>query len=105
MPSRRMTRVVEALSVAQDRVEGEEDEEHDEEQEQKEVTLFDDDQPDDARDECICLLLEDGARGFDSDSPVMWRIMCELVQLARVPQLINEAVVGLAISKQQQQQP
>jgi hypothetical protein len=32
----------------------------------------------------------------------MRRILRELAQLARVPQLINEAVVGMAMSQQQQ---
>ncbi|KAG1655179.1 hypothetical protein FOA52_011488 [Chlamydomonas sp. UWO 241] len=96
-----MTRVVEVLSQARD-VEGEEEDEDDEEQEQKQVTMFDDDQPDDARDECVRLLLVHGARGFNNSSPVMWRIIREYALMARVPQLINDAVVGLAISKQQQ---
>ncbi|KAG1658990.1 hypothetical protein FOA52_008692 [Chlamydomonas sp. UWO 241] len=67
-----MTKVVEALSWVQE----EDEEEQDEEQEQKQgVTLFDDDQPDDARDECVRLLLEHGAHGFNNNSPVMWRII------------------------------
>ncbi|KAG1655177.1 hypothetical protein FOA52_005795 [Chlamydomonas sp. UWO 241] len=92
-----MTRVVEALSEARD---VEEDDE--EEQEQKQVTLFDDDQPDDTRDECARLLLEHGAHSFNNNSTVMWRIIREYALMARKPQLINKAVVGLAISKQQQ---
>ncbi|KAG1664275.1 hypothetical protein FOA52_009777 [Chlamydomonas sp. UWO 241] len=95
-----MIRVVEALSEARD-VEEDDEEEEDEEQEQKQVTLFDDDQPDDARAECVRLLLEHGARGFNNNSPVMWCIIREHALMARVPQLINEAVVGLAISQQQ----
>ncbi|KAG1655174.1 hypothetical protein FOA52_005792 [Chlamydomonas sp. UWO 241] len=94
---------MEALSEAQDMDEDEVEEEQDEEQEHKQVTVFDDDQPDDARDECIRLLLEHGARGLNNNSTVMWRIIREYALMARVPQLINEAVVGLAISQQQQQ--
>jgi hypothetical protein len=78
-----MTVVVEELS----QVPYEEEDEEEEDEEQKLQSLFDDDQPDDARDECIRLLA---------------RIMRDLALLARVPQLINEAVVGMAISQQQQ---
>jgi hypothetical protein len=57
----------------------------------------DDDQPDGARDGCVrLLLLELGGGGFDSYSPVMKRIIREVFQLARVPQLLNEAVGGMA---------
>jgi hypothetical protein len=66
--------------------------------------MFGDDQPDDACDECIRLPLERGARA-ESDSPVVWRIICEYAQLARVPQLLNEAVVGVAIARQQDHKP
>ncbi|KAG1655176.1 hypothetical protein FOA52_005794 [Chlamydomonas sp. UWO 241] len=97
-----MTRVVEVLSRAR-YVEDDEADEQDEEQAPHAVTLFDDDQPDDARDECVRLLLEHGARGFTNNSPVMWRIIREYALMARVSQLINEAVVGLASSQQQQQ--
>jgi hypothetical protein len=61
--------------------------------------LLDDDKPDDARDECVRLLFVLGARGFDSNSPVVLRIIRESLQLASVPHLINEAVVGLAIAR------
>ncbi|KAG1675862.1 hypothetical protein FOA52_001519 [Chlamydomonas sp. UWO 241] len=57
--------------------------------------LFQDDQPDGVRDECVRLLLEQGAPY--TNSPCESRIIRELCQLARVPQLINEAVVGMAI--------
>jgi hypothetical protein len=67
--------------------------------------MFGSDRPDDARDECICLLLERGARGYDSNSPVISRIIQECVQLARVPQLLNEAVVGVAIAREQDRKP
>jgi hypothetical protein len=64
--------------------------------------LFDDDTPDDDRDECVRLLLEMGANSFDARRPVFSRIIRELAQMARVPQLINDAVVGMAFAKQQQ---
>ncbi|KAG1672227.1 hypothetical protein FOA52_002928 [Chlamydomonas sp. UWO 241] len=64
--------------------------------------MFDDDQPDDARDECVCLLMELGARcGVCDSTPVMARIIREVFAMKRVPQLINEAVVGLAAVRQQ----
>ncbi|KAG1677157.1 hypothetical protein FOA52_000963 [Chlamydomonas sp. UWO 241] len=63
--------------------------------------LFDDNQPDDVRDECIRLLLEFGARGFDFNRPCVMRIVRELAALARVPQLLNKAVVGAALAQQQ----
>jgi hypothetical protein len=63
--------------------------------------MFGSDQPDDARDECVRMLLERGARGYDSNSPVISRIIQEYVQLSRVPQLVNEAIVGLAVARQQ----
>ncbi|KAG1680817.1 hypothetical protein FOA52_008150 [Chlamydomonas sp. UWO 241] len=68
---------------------------------QRSTEMFDEDQPDDIRDMCICLLLEQGARGFDSNSPVMSRIIRESFALARLPQLINEAVLGIAAAQQQ----
>ncbi|KAG1679634.1 hypothetical protein FOA52_006151 [Chlamydomonas sp. UWO 241] len=67
--------------------------------------MFDDDQPDDARDECVRLLLPRGARGFDSNGPVVSRIICDLAQLASVPQRINDAVVGMAAAWQQTPKP
>ncbi|KAG1654688.1 hypothetical protein FOA52_008549 [Chlamydomonas sp. UWO 241] len=68
---------------------------------------FANDQPDDVRDECFRLLLERGACTARAwcDNPVVSRIVCELAQLARVPQLINEAVVGLVFAHQGQQPP
>jgi hypothetical protein len=67
--------------------------------------LFDDDLPDDARDESLRLLLEFGARGFDFNRPCVLRIVRELAALARVPQLLNEAVVGVAVVLLQQRLP
>jgi len=63
--------------------------------------LFGDDKPDDARDECVRLLLERGASSIvpEMARPVLSRIVRELAQMARVPHLINEAVVGMAALK------
>ncbi|KAG1677965.1 hypothetical protein FOA52_001383 [Chlamydomonas sp. UWO 241] len=63
--------------------------------------MFDNDTPDDARDECIRLLLARGARMVPArcNSPVMARIIHEYAQLASVPQLINDAVVDMAIER------
>ncbi|KAG1674029.1 hypothetical protein FOA52_000335 [Chlamydomonas sp. UWO 241] len=67
--------------------------------------LFVSDQPDDVRDECIYLLLERGARCTAcAGTPVVSRIICELAQMARVPQHVNAAVVQLAFARQQQEQ-
>ncbi|KAG1662721.1 hypothetical protein FOA52_014587 [Chlamydomonas sp. UWO 241] len=60
--------------------------------------MFDNDQPDDNRDECVRLLIARGARILLS--PVVSRIIREQfctddAQMARVPQFINEAVVGI----------
>ncbi|KAG1678731.1 hypothetical protein FOA52_012770 [Chlamydomonas sp. UWO 241] len=60
--------------------------------------MFDDDQPDDDRDECVRVLIACGARILLS--PVVSRIIRELcsnddAQMARVPRLINKAVVGI----------
>jgi hypothetical protein len=66
--------------------------------------MFRHDQPDYVRDECLCLM-ELGARvpGVPGlclrSSPVVSRIIQERFLLARVPQLINEAVVGLAVMR------
>ncbi|KAG1678851.1 hypothetical protein FOA52_003519 [Chlamydomonas sp. UWO 241] len=60
---------------------------------------------DDARDECIILLLERGARAFDSHNLVMTRIISGLARRARDTERINLAVVRMAIKWQQQQQP
>ncbi|KAG1675890.1 hypothetical protein FOA52_001547 [Chlamydomonas sp. UWO 241] len=67
--------------------------------------LLDNDHPD-VRDECVRLLLEQhgAATGFSLSSPVVSRIFRELSQLARVPQLINEAVVEMALEREQRQQ-
>jgi hypothetical protein len=64
--------------------------------------MFGSDQPDDVRDECIHLLLERGASYPLTRSPVVSRIIKEYVQLARVPQLVNEAIVGVAFMLKQQ---
>ncbi|KAG1667353.1 hypothetical protein FOA52_001413 [Chlamydomonas sp. UWO 241] len=79
-----------------------------EEEEEERVKLFVDDHPNDARDECIRLLLERGAAIFDATlppacRPVLSRIIREHAQLARVPQLLNEAVLGVAIARQPDQ--
>jgi hypothetical protein len=79
-----------------------------EDEEEERVNLFDDDQPDDTRDECIRLLLlelERGARAALPGSPVISRIIREYALMARVPQLLNEAVLGVAIARQQDQKP
>ncbi|KAG1669572.1 hypothetical protein FOA52_006345 [Chlamydomonas sp. UWO 241] len=79
-----------------------EDVEEDEERAGLGVLLLGDNHPDDARDEVIRLLLELGAGGYDASIPVVKRVMQELAQSARVPQLLNEAVVGVAIARRQQ---
>jgi hypothetical protein len=68
--------------------------------------MFGSDQPDDARDECVRLLIERGARGYyyESKSPVISRIFREALALARVPQLLNEAVLGVAFAQQHESQ-
>jgi hypothetical protein len=66
--------------------------------------MFGNDTPDDARDESV-RLLERGAFVARPTSPVISRIIQECVQLARVPQLLNEAVVGVAVARQQDQKP
>ncbi|KAG1674962.1 hypothetical protein FOA52_014757 [Chlamydomonas sp. UWO 241] len=65
--------------------------------------MFGSDQPDVARDERIRMLFERGASYPSMPSPVVSRIICEMAQLARVPQLLNEAFVGVAIARQQDQ--
>jgi hypothetical protein len=62
--------------------------------------LFEDDQPDGVRDNSVRLLLELGAPY--TNSPCESRIIRECLALARVPQLINEAVVGMAVARGQQ---
>jgi ankyrin repeat protein len=64
--------------------------------------LFDVDQPEDARDECVHLLMEYGAQMVPArcSSPVFKRIIRECFAQARVPQRINEAVLGMAIARQ-----
>ena len=69
------------------------------------MDLFDVDQPNDARDECVRLLLELGAGGYNPDSPVMRRIIRDRFALARAPQLLNEAVIGVAIARRQRCEP
>jgi ankyrin repeat protein len=64
--------------------------------------MFDNDTPDGARDECVALLLELGADSFNLRRPVIARIIRECFALARVPQLVNEAIVGMAMVRQQQ---
>ncbi|KAG1681541.1 hypothetical protein FOA52_014047 [Chlamydomonas sp. UWO 241] len=59
-----------------------------------------DDQPDDARDECVRLLLDFGASGFSVTYTCEKRIVRELAALARVPRIINDALVGLAVALQ-----
>jgi hypothetical protein len=76
--SKHMTEVMEALSLAP-----------------RSKQLLYDTKPDDTRDECVRLLLEHGARGYDSSSPVVSRIVCALAQQALVQQRTNEAVVGM----------
>jgi hypothetical protein len=62
--------------------------------------LFDDSKPDDARDECVRLLIEFGADNYNpSRHPVFSRIIREALATARVPRLINEAVVGMAVAR------
>ncbi|KAG1659659.1 hypothetical protein FOA52_007246 [Chlamydomonas sp. UWO 241] len=62
--------------------------------------LFEDDQPDGVRDECVRLLLELGAPY--TNSACESRIIREGLALARVPQLINEAIVDMAVARGQQ---
>jgi hypothetical protein len=75
-----------------------------EDEDEEGFNLFDDDRPDGVRDECVRMLVERGARAL-ADIPAVWRIIQECVQLARVPQLVNEAIVGLAVARQQDQKP
>jgi hypothetical protein len=96
-----MTQIMEALCQDIQVEDGEEDDE-DEQHVEHFRSLFDDDQPDAARDECIHLLLEHGAEVFLASSPVMKRIIRECFAMARVPQRINEAVVGMAIARGQE---
>ncbi|KAG1665417.1 hypothetical protein FOA52_005759 [Chlamydomonas sp. UWO 241] len=97
-----MTKEMEALCqdipVEVEEEEGEEEEDH----EERFSSLVDDDQPDPTRDECIRLLLEHGADAVRATSTVMKRITRELASMVRVPQRINEAVLGIAMSRQQQ---
>jgi hypothetical protein len=90
-----MTQVMEAFCR--------QEEDSDEEESDEAGHLFDIDQPNNARDECVRLLLEHGSAGYDPGSPVVRRIISECVALARAPQLLNEAVMGVAIARQQQQ--
>jgi hypothetical protein len=96
-----MTKVMEALFQGR-----QEDEDEDaEEWQEVRVNVFGVDMPDNARDECVRLMFEHGAGGYDPSSPVIRRIIREHAQLARVPQLLNVAVLGMAIKRQQQEQP
>ncbi|KAG1674690.1 hypothetical protein FOA52_007214 [Chlamydomonas sp. UWO 241] len=81
------TRVMEALCWVYDEDKQGEMDNGDEEDErgEKKLSLFDDDQPDDVRDECIRLLLEHGAFAVPYTSPVMSRIICKVFAMARVP--------------------
>ncbi|KAG1674692.1 hypothetical protein FOA52_007216 [Chlamydomonas sp. UWO 241] len=95
-----MTEVMKALCWVDDEDEEEESDADDEDKKgEKKLALLNDDQPDDARDECIRLLLEHGACVVRPQSPVMSRIIRELAQSARVPQRLNEAVLGVAIAR------
>lgn len=76
-----------------------------EEEEERYMNVVDNDQPDAARDECIRLLIENGAEVVRATSPVMKRIIRERFVLARAPQLLNEAVLGVALARGQEQQP
>jgi hypothetical protein len=69
-----------------------------------------DDQPDGARDVCIRLLVALGANSFgqaaETARPVLLRVIrkqfCNAdAQMARVPQLVNEGVVGMAFTWRQ----
>ncbi|KAG1652957.1 hypothetical protein FOA52_009231 [Chlamydomonas sp. UWO 241] len=63
------------------------------------MELFEDDQSNGVRDECVRLLLELGAPYTSSRCES--RIIREGLALAHVPQLINEAVVGMAVARGQ----
>jgi hypothetical protein len=80
---------------------GHDPDEEDSEGEEERKSLLSDDQPDNARDECVRLLLELDADIFNLPRcPVISRIIRECVAMARVPQLLNEAVLGVAIARQ-----
>jgi hypothetical protein len=49
-------------------------------------------------------MLERGACVLRATSPVVSRIIREQIQVACVPQLVNDAIVGLAVARQQQSQ-
>jgi ankyrin repeat protein len=63
--------------------------------------MFDVDQPDDARDEVVRLLLMHGAGGFDARSPVVRRIVMTRIIMRGMPQLLKKAVLGVASVQQQ----
>ncbi|KAG1676527.1 hypothetical protein FOA52_000070 [Chlamydomonas sp. UWO 241] len=88
-----MTKVIEALCQVED-----EDEDEDER-----VSQLDDYQPDDARDECVRPLIKLGADIFNPilRHTVIARIVREVFAMARVPQLLNEAVLGVALAREQ----
>ncbi|KAG1674680.1 hypothetical protein FOA52_007204 [Chlamydomonas sp. UWO 241] len=96
-----MNEVMKALCMVDEEEEGESDDDDEDEKEEKKLALFDDDQPDDARDESIRLLLEHGAFAVPYNSPVMSRIIREVCAMARVPQRLNEAALGVAIARQE----
>ncbi|KAG1674685.1 hypothetical protein FOA52_007209 [Chlamydomonas sp. UWO 241] len=100
-----MNEVMEVLCMVSNEDEESEMDDNDEDGEgekgEKKLALFDDDQPDDVRDESIRLLLEHGASAVPYNSPVMSRIIREVFAMARVPQRLNEAVLGVAIARQE----
>ncbi|KAG1657862.1 hypothetical protein FOA52_014619 [Chlamydomonas sp. UWO 241] len=55
-------------------------------------------QPDDARDECVWLLLALGAEDLTNTS-VVKRVIRESCALRGVPRIINEAIVGLVAAR------
>ncbi|KAG1677953.1 hypothetical protein FOA52_001371 [Chlamydomonas sp. UWO 241] len=71
------------------------------------VWLFDNDMEDATRDECVRLLLARGADNIvpEMARPLVARIIRDLAQLASVPQLINDAVVGMAVAQRQSSRP
>jgi hypothetical protein len=100
-PSNAQAHMTNVLAILGGRDEEEDSENSEDEEEREErLTLLGVDHPDDERDECVRLLLECGAVGFNSNSPVIMRIIREVFALARAPQLLNEAVLGVAIARQ-----
>jgi hypothetical protein len=65
--------------------------------------IFGSDHQDDARDESVRLLLEFGARVSNrTNNPCVSRIIREALQIACMPQLLNDAIVGVAVVRQLQ---